>query len=136
MNATYRKYTISRISRKAAKSVVKKINTVYGEEVAYLIKQCKKCKNTYSVHNFYVKKHKQHKKDEDLSLDDFRNTCIPCHDKESVTNRAIRSKERRLIKEAMLKNPELLGNCEVASKILASERCQHNLSDWFEKENG
>jgi hypothetical protein len=106
MNITLRKNTIPRVSRKTAKNVVKTINTLFGEEVVYLIKQCKKCDESYSVHNFYVKKHKQSKKDEDLSVNDFRDICIPCHDKESHSNRKSNRQVRRKFLDAIMSSPD------------------------------
>ena len=81
MNVQLRKNTIPRISRKVADTILKKINTVFGEQVVYLIKTCNKCKEPQSVHNFYVKKHKQHIEESKLELSDFRNICITCHDR-------------------------------------------------------
>ena len=82
-----RKNTIPRISRKSAKTITKTVNTLFGEETLYLMKSCTKCGCTHSVHNFYVKKYKQHIREEDLSVDDFRDICIPCHDAEASSNK-------------------------------------------------
>jgi hypothetical protein len=97
MNAQLRKNTIPRISRKVADSVVRKINTVFGEQVVYLIKTCNKCKEPQSVHNFYVKKHKQQIEESELKSNDFRNICIVCHDTASFRNRRTRRAKSKVL---------------------------------------
>ena len=98
MNVQLRKNTIPRISRKTADSVIRVTNTIFGEEVVYLVKVCNKCKEPQSVHNFYVKKYRQHIEQSKLTLDDFRNTCIICHDMASIRNKRLKraSKSNRI----------------------------------------
>lgn len=100
MNISLRKNTIPRISRKVADNIIREVNTVFGPDVEYLIKTCSHCKSGQSVHNFYVKKHRQHKRAEDLTIKDFRHICIPCHDNESRGNK-INRKNKCTISVAM-----------------------------------
>lgn len=82
---------ISVVNRKASVSSIRTANTLFGVETYVATRDCRCCGKTQPINNFYVKSGRQHISPENLTENDYRTICIPCHDEESKVN----SKNRR-----------------------------------------
>jgi hypothetical protein len=100
------------ISRKHTLAQTRTIDTLYGPELIFLIKDCPACFETKPLNSFYVKENMQHIPPEELLPHHFRKICIACYDsKEKLRPRRKKSEIKKEKLERERAAEEFLALC-------------------------